>query len=257
MEGEHVTEAAANIVSEFETQINSRITEWAKNALYTTDPRFVFKREIIASSGVFLVKKRYILHVVDDEGTPVDKFKYTGLEVVRSTTPKQVKKILKSIIETALLTASVTETNKKYREAYDEFLKLEPDEIALRTSANNIDKYAEGASLTSFALKTPSHIKAAIAYNLLLAVHKLDHKLEQIHSGSKIKKLYCKPNKYNLDAIAYQLTLPPEFGLDVDYDRMFANLVTEPINALYSSLKWTLPRIGKEVQTNLWDLFGT
>ena len=32
-------------------------------------------------------KKRYVLHVLDDEGFAIDKFKYTGVEVVRSTMP--------------------------------------------------------------------------------------------------------------------------------------------------------------------------
>ena len=50
--------------------------------------------------GVFLQKKRYVIHVLDDEDIPTNKFKYTGVEVVRSTMPAPIKPYVKKIIET-------------------------------------------------------------------------------------------------------------------------------------------------------------
>ena len=251
-----INEKVHEIVDELDRVVNTEILEWAKKELFSIDPRYVFKREVISDVGIFLQKKRYILHVLDEEGVSVDKFKYTGIELVRSTTPKKVKKFIEQIIQTALLTQNLKQTNEVYRQGYEEFLKLDPNDVAARTSINNLDKYSEGASLAKFNDKTPSHVKGAIAYNILRKQLKLDDKFEEIQTGQKVKKLYCVKNKYGLDAITYVSTLPPEFGLKPDWDRMFAKLVTQPTERLYDAIGWSLPEIGKEIQTDLFEMFG-
>ncbi|NCV77465.1 MAG: hypothetical protein EBW18_00160, partial [Burkholderiaceae bacterium] len=84
-----VTEESHKIVNALDEYVNTEILNWARKELFSIDPRYVFKREIISDVGIFLQKKRYILHVLDEEGVATDKFKYTGIELVRSTTPKK------------------------------------------------------------------------------------------------------------------------------------------------------------------------
>jgi len=244
------------IVDKLDKHVNTEILEWARNELFSIDPRYVFKREVIADVGVFLQKKRYILHVLDEEGVAVDKFKYTGIELARSTTPKKVKKFIEDIIKTALLTQSFKQTNEVYRNSYQEFKKLDPNDVAARTSINNLDKYSQGASLNKFKNATPSHVKGAIAYNILLKNYGLEDRYEAIQTGQKVKKIYCQKNKFGLDAITYVTELPNEFGFNVDWDKMFSKLVTQPTERLYQSIGWFLPEVGKEVQTDLFDMFG-
>lgn len=244
------------IVEKIDTHVNSKILEWSRKELFSIDPRYVFKREVIADVGIFLQKKRYILHVLDEEGVAVDKFKYTGIELARSTTPKKVKKFIEDIIKTALLTQDKKQTNDVYRKGYELFQTLNPNDVAARTSINNLDKYAKGASLYKFQNKTPSHVKGAIAYNILIKDLKLDDKYEAVQAGQKVKKLYCAKNKYGLDAITYVTELPNEFGINVNWDKMFLKLVTQPTERLYEAIGWDLPEIGKETQTDLFDLFG-
>lgn len=244
------------IVDDIDKHVNTEILTWANKELFSKDPRYVFKREVISDVGIFLQKKRYILHVLDEEGVPTNKFKYTGIELVRSTTPKKVKGLIESIIKTSLLTENIKKANEVYRISYEEFCKLDPNDIAARTSINNLDKYAQGASLYKYKKGTPSHVKGAIAYNILIKELSLDSKLETIQTGQKVKKVYCAKNKYGLDAITYVSTLPKEFGIDVDWDKMFSKLVTQPIERLYDAIGWTLPQIGKEVQTDLFELFS-
>jgi DNA polymerase elongation subunit (family B) len=50
--------------------------------------------------------------------------------------------------------------------------------------------------------------------------------------------------------------LPEEFGIKIDWDKMFSKLVTQPIERLYEAIGWSLPEIGKEVQTDLFEMFG-
>jgi DNA polymerase elongation subunit (family B) len=251
-----ITEEVHKIVNTLDEYVNVEILEWARKELYSIDPRYVFKREIISDVGIFLQKKRYILHVLDDEGVAVDKFKYTGIELVRSTTPKKVKKFIENIIKTSLLTQDFKKTNEVYRTRYEDFQKLDPNDIAARTSINNLEKYMEGASLYKYKKGTPSHVKGAIAYNILIKECKIADKHEAIQSAQKVKKLYCAKNKYGLDAICYISTLPEEFGIKIDWDKMFSKLVTQPTERLYEAIGWSLPQIGKEIQTDLFELFG-
>jgi DNA polymerase elongation subunit (family B) len=254
--GEDIAPKVNEIVDDIDRVLNEEILNWARTNLFSLDPRFAFKREVIADVGVFLQKKRYILHVLNNKGIKVNKFKFVGVELVRSTTPKKVKTFIERITKTALLTRSAKSSNEEYRKSYDDFKRLDPDDISLRTSINNLEKYAEGASLMKFKDATPSHVKGAIAFNILIKQLKLDDKLEAIQTGQKVRKMYCTKNKYGLDAISYSTTLPKEFGLSVDWDRMFAKLVTQPIERLYEAIGWSLPEIGKEVQTDLFEMFG-
>lgn len=251
-----INPAVNQIVDDIDSEVNKEILNWAKSDLYSIDPRFAFKREVIADVGVFLQKKRYILRVLNNKGIKTDKFKFVGVELVRSTTPKKVKKFIEHVTKTALLTRSIKEANEAYRSGYEAFCKLHPDDVALRTSINNLEKYAEGASLYKFKDATPSHVKGAIAYNILIKQLGLSDKLEAIQTGQKVKKMYCTKNKYGLDAISYTASLPDEFGLKVDWDRMFEKLVTQPVERLYDAIGWTLPAIGKELQTDLFELLG-
>jgi len=256
LEGDKINPVVYSLVSDIDKEVNTEILNWAKNELFSIDPRYVFKREAIADVGVFLQKKRYILRVLDNKGIPMDKFKFVGVELVRSTTPKKVKKFIENITKTALLTKNPKTTNEVYRNSYEEFCKLSPDDVALRSSINNLEKYAEGASLFKFQNATPSHVKGAIAYNILVKKNNLDLKLELIRTGQKVKKLYCKKNSYGLDAISYPVAFPEEFNLQVDWDKMFAKLVTQPVERLYEAIDWITPNLNKEVQTDLFELLG-
>ena len=111
-------------IQEIEDYLNEGITKWARKALLTNDPRFVFKRECIADVATFLQKKRYVMHILDDEGIKENKFKYTGVEVVRTTMPNAIKPYAKGIIETMLSTQDLGKTNKIFNEAYDTFKTL-------------------------------------------------------------------------------------------------------------------------------------
>ena len=163
---------------------------------------------------------------------------------------------MESIIKTGLLTENIKQTNDIYKNSYEEFCKLDPNDIAARTSINNLEKYAKESSLYKYKKGTPSHVKGAIAYNILIKELKIDDKFEAIQSSQKVKKLYCAKNKYGLDAISYVSVLPSEFNIKIDWDKMFSKLVTQPTERLYEAIGWHLPVIGKDTQTDLFELFG-
>jgi len=252
-----ITDEASKIVDEIDEVLNKDINTWAKNDLYTTDPRFLFKREVIAESGVFLMKKRYILHVNDNEGKKVDKFKYVGVEVAKSTISKEIKGFIKNIMNTTLISKSAKITNAVYKKAYEDFKDLNIDDIAFRISVNNYSKYSKSVIINTFEKGTPVHVKASISYNLLLKELNIEDKYERINSNQKVKWFYLKKNIYGLDAIAYPSEYPIEFNIfQIDYKRMFEKQLVNAIERLYASVNWMLPDVGNQTTTNLFDLFS-
>ena len=220
-----VSEEANKVIDDLDVYLNEGINELAKQQLFTLDPRYVFKREVISDAGTFLMKKNYVLHVVDDEGKKVSKYKYVGVKVAKSTVSKQVKHGLKKVMETLLTTKNEKKTNAVYKEVYEEFKSLTIDDMAERTAVHNLEEYAEKASLHKFESGTPYHVKASIAYNILLKELDVEDKYERIVSDQKIKLFYLKKNPYNLDAIAYASEYPKEFAvLKIDIDKMFYKL---------------------------------
>lgn len=256
-EDSKVTNEMHQLVKDVDAELNSKIRTWAVGALNSKDPRFVFKREVICDAGIFLRKKRYILHVLDQEGVPKNKFKYVGVEIARSSTPAVIKEFIKRVLETAITTNSSLESNKVFREIYNEFKSLPVEDIAIRKNIKEYEKYAKRATQHSMGKGTPIHVSSSIHYNNLLERLGIDSKYEPIQSGNKIKYFYTSPNKYNIKSIAFTNYYPEELkDIKVDYETMFIKIVTPLIQSVYDAINWRLPNLTHETQTDLFDLFG-
>jgi DNA polymerase elongation subunit (family B) len=265
--GGKVTKRVHDIVNDIEKHLNDKIMEWGQTVLNSKDCRFVFKRESISDVGLFLQKKRYILHILDDEGISVNKFKYTGVEVVRTTMPKAIKPYVKKIITTMLLTKDFTETNKVLNEAYDIFKSLSLEDIAFvmgisKYKTESRDEYGNVKDRCN-GFKTykgmPIHVKSAYHYNLLLDKYGLENKYEQISSGDKVRYFYVKqPNKFGIKSIAYKYYYPKEFEdvLVPDTELMFNKIIYSVIERLYESVNWKPRKPGEMVQTDLFELLS-
>ena len=246
-------------IQRIEDKLNEGIGVWARKALLTKDPRFVFKRECIADVGVFLQKKRYVMHILDDEGIKENKFKYTGVEVVRTTMPNAIKPYAKEIIETMLSTQSLAKTNKILNETYEVFKTLSPEELAFVMGVKGYEKYAVQCNEFTTTKGMPIHVKSAYFYNLMLDKLNTGNRYESISSGDKVRYMYVEqPNKYGLESIGFKYEYPEEFKeiFKPDYDKMFEKILFQSIQRFYDNVKWTARRPTDNVQTELFELFG-
>jgi len=244
-------------VQDIEDYLNKEIIKWGQSALGSTDCRLNFKREAIADSGLFLQKKRYVLHVLDEEGIPCDKFKYTGVEVVRTTMPAPIKPYVKKIIETMLTTRDLTMTNKIFNETYDIFKNLSIEDIAFVMGIKGYEKYAAQCDGFKTAKHMPIHVKAAYFYNILLDKFNTGKKYEKISSGDKVRFFYAKqPNRYGISTIGYKYSFPKEFAesFEIDHELMFEKIIFSVMERFYEAVNWKLLSPGSQVQTDLFDL---
>lgn len=246
-------------VEKIESHLNTEITSWAIKALRTQDSRFVFKRECIADVGVFLQKKRYVMHILDDEGIKVDKFKYTGVEVVRTTMPNAIKPYAKKIIETMLIHKSLSKTNDILSETYDTFKTLLPEDIAFVMGVKGYDKYAPKCRDLNIVKGMPIHVKAAYLHNYINRKLEIENKYEDITSGDKTRYLYVQtPNKYGIEVIGFKNNFPDEYRdiFKVDYELMFEKILFNSIERFYQGVNWQIRKPSENVTCELFDLFA-
>jgi len=254
-----VTPAVYDEVEKVEEHLNKEITKWSDKVLNSCDSRFVFKRECISDIGIFLQKKRYVMHILDDEGIPVNKFKYTGVEIVRTTMPNAIKPYVKNIIETMLMTKSLTKTNDAFLDTYNKFKELPLEDYAFVMGIKNYDKYADQCDGFNVCKGMPIHVKASYLYNKLLERYELSKKYEAINSGDKVRYFYVtQPNRYGIPCLGYKYYFPQEFKdkFKPDIEMMFDKIVFSSVERFYDAVKWQLKRPGEQVQTDLFELLG-
>lgn len=254
-----ITDFAYKQAEAVEQYLNQEITKWSAKALNSKDSRFVFKRECMTDVGVFLQKKRYVLRVLDDEGIPTNKFKYTGVEVVRSTIPAPIKPYIKKIIETMMDTENRSVTNDVFLEAYEKFKELPVEDYSFVMGISDYEKYADRCNGFVTCKGMPAHVKAAYHYNTLLEKLDLSGDYEAIETGDKVRYFYVnQPNKYGINAIAYKYYYPDEFKkvFDPDIEKMFEKIIFSIIERFYEAVNWKLSKPSAQVQTDLFDLLG-
>lgn len=254
-----ITQDFHTMVHNIETYLNTEIKKWCEKSLNSLDSRIVFKREAICDVGVFLQKKRYVIHVLDEEGIPTDKFKYTGVEIARTTMPAPLKPLAKKIVETMLLSQDQQKTSEVVAQTYELFKTLPVSDISFVTGLKGYEKYAVKCDGFKTVKSMPLHVKAAYMHNTLLNLLKIDKKYEKISSGDKIRYFYVKqPNRYGISAIAYKYYYPEEFAkiFEPDHDVMFDKIMFSAIERFYDSVDWSIQKPGEVTQCDLFSFLS-
>lgn len=254
-----VTPDALKVINEIDDRLNTEIVQWSKKRHNSLDPRFVFKRETICDTALFLEKKMYILHIIDKEGyKPKDPFVYKGIELARSTLSKEVKVLIKNVVESVILSGNKSESDIIFAESYRKFKQMDAVTISKRAKVSDIEKYQKRSDGFKIHKGTPMHVKGSIYYNLLLKSYGVDHVHEKITNGAKVKIFYANKNKYNIQVFSFLNEMPKEIIKDVtpNYDKMFEKNVYPPLERIYKCIGWEPPSFTETYHTNLLELFS-
>jgi hypothetical protein len=261
---EKATEEIANEVQLF---LNKSFDLFAKRFLNIDEHRFHIKQEVIAKSGLWIAKKRYVLWIINENGIQVNKIDVKGIDSVRSNFPKAFRKFLKQSLEDILKNATKVDIDEKVLSFKKNLLQLGIDEVAKPTSVKGIGKYTKhstnvmlGKTKSPFgnAIKgTPAHVKAAINYNNFLKYMGLDKQYVPLVESDKIKWAYLKQNPLGLEEIAFRgYDDPPEVTKFVeqyiDANKIFERELWSKLMDLYSAMKWSQP---SESEKNLSKFF--
>jgi DNA polymerase elongation subunit (family B) len=202
-------------------------------------------REIVASSGMFVKKKKYALHVVDNEGETVDKMKFVGLDTIKTTIPPEIAKSLNEFIERLL---RGEEWNNIATDIVNlkEWIKTTTDvmRIGLPKGVKNVEKYTTNF-LNDNTTRLPGHVAASIFYNESLQKYK-DHASLPITSGMKIKVFYLnqKYGRFHSIAIPTDIETVPKWFLKnftIHRNKHIERLVDKPLGNIITAINKEVP----------------
>lgn len=205
-------------------------------------------REIISDKSIFLSKKRYILHVVNDEGKKVDKLKIMGVELKKSDTPAIVKNMLSRLVDLMLDGGTMQDAHTLIKEMKDEYADAPIREIARPMSVKGLKKYNDEFEMTGKMDGFPYNVRAAMFYN-----KKCSKSNKPIVAGDKIGIVYIKNPESKYIGFPIEINEFPEFmnELVIDYDTQWDKAYKKLVSYM-SALGWDIESRKKKKRESLF-----
>jgi hypothetical protein len=219
-------------------------------------------RELVASKGLFIKKKRYGVLIFDNEGVRLDthgkpgKMKAMGLDLKRSDTPKVVQEFLSDLLMDVLTGAVKDDIIVKVKEFKLQFAERPAWEKGTPKRVNNLTKYTAAEKQQGKA-NMPGHVRAAMNWNNLKRMHG-DNYSTSIVDGMKTIVCKLKDNPLGLTSVGYptdETHIPTWFKeLPFDDDNMESTIVDQKVENLLGVLKWDIAE-STDIKTTFDDLF--
>ena len=246
-------------------EVNSTFPEFMLDAFHCPRSRGeVIKagREIVASKGLFITKKRYAVLYYDKEGKRLDvdgksgKIKAMGLDLKRSDTPEFMQKFLEEILTKVLNGSQETEILDRISEFRTEFKARPGWEKGSPKRANNITDY-QAKEVKAGKANMPGHVRASINWNTLKRMNGDKYSM-QITDGAKVIVCKIKDNPLGYTSVAYpvdELRLPKWFqDLPFNHAEMETTIINNKLDNLIGVLEWDLE---STTQTNTFGSLFT
>lgn len=236
-------------------------------------------KELVASTGLFIKKKKYAVLMYEKDGKRLDtpkpgqnepspgKLKAMGLDLKRSDTPKFMQKFLEKVLM-ELLTGGDKKTIMSDVTAFRETFKARPPvEKGSPKKVNNLT--AKGDLLKSTQIRDlfrsiggkaniPGHVRASINWNYLCDINN-DKFSMRITDGARIIVCKLKRNPDQIDSIAYPMDEPhlPQWFLDLPFDEeaMEEAIIDKKMSNLLGVLNWDFEETKKRPGDDFFD-FG-
>lgn len=205
-------------------------------------------RELVATKGLFITKKRYAVLIYDKEGKRLDtggkpgKVKAMGLDLKRSDTPKVVQDFLSEILLDVLTDIPKNQILDKIKQFKINFQNLPAWEKGTPKRVNNLTKYTAMAEANSKA-NLPGHVRAAYNWNKLRKMNSDNYSMS-IVDGMKTIVCKLKNNPMGFTSVGYptdESHIPQWFkDLPFDSDTMETTIVDKKIENLLGVLNWRI-----------------
>jgi DNA polymerase elongation subunit (family B) len=219
-------------------------------------------RELVASKGLFIKKKRYAVLIYDLEGARLDshgkpgKVKAMGLDLKRSDTPKVVQDFLSELLTAVLTGAKQEEIYDRVREFKIAFQDRPAWEKGTPKRVNNLTKYGKEEERLGRA-NMPGHVRAALNWNNLRRMHGDNYSLA-IVDGMKTIVCKLKDNALGYTSVGYPTDEShiPQWFKDLPFDDslMEATIVDQKVENLLGVLDWDIPS-HTDIKTTFDSLF--
>lgn len=212
-----------------------------------------FELERVSESIINIAKKKYIQHIVYEDGISHDRLTYLfpkGVELIRSSTPLFAREKIIEIVKYLFAHPddfNIRDLIKLVKNLRTEFELADINDISMQSSCSRYeDKIIDDKDKLEFVSGAHFAVKASAYHNYLLYKNKeYQQKYEFIKSGTKIKYYYCKDTKLNKIFAYIRGSYPMEFSPDICYDAQFEKAILSPINSIIQPLG--MPTITKRL----------
>jgi DNA polymerase elongation subunit (family B) len=214
-------------------------------------------REVVASKGLFITKKRYAVLIYDKEGKRKDKdgelgeIKAMGLDLKRADTPEFMQRFLEKILLMVLNGQDKQDVIDAINEFRTAFKERPGWEKGTPKRVNNLTKHTEVFEKTGKC--GVGHAMAAINWNRFKKAHGDQASLD-ITDGMKVIVCKLKSNPMGITSIAYpidEMRLPEWFKeMPFDHGAMEETIINNKVENLIGVLDWD---IRASDQTNTFE----
>ena len=222
-------------------------------------------RESVATSGLFITKKRYAILIYDLEGFRTDqdgkpgKIKAMGLDLKRSDTPVYIQNFLSELLLMVLSDNTEEQVLDKITQFRNEFKTRPGWEKGSPRRANNIGEYSKKEARLGKA-NMPGHVRASINWNTLKRMNS-DKYSQEIMDGMKVIVCKLKKNPLDFTSVAYpvdELRIPEWFKeLPFDDATMESTVIDNKLGNLLGVLGWDIKSTeSNNTFNNLFDFGG-
>ncbi len=205
-------------------------------------------REIVASTGLFITKKRYAVLFYDKDGKRYDvggkpgKVKAMGLDLKRSDTPKVIQEFLSDILNDVLNGVTKEPIIEKIRDFKYKFKERPGWEKGSPKRVNNLTMYGN-KEIKEGKANMPGHVRAALNWNNLRRMNSDNYSMA-VTDGMKVIVCKLRPNPLGWTSIAYptdEQHLPKWFTeLPFNDSEMEATVIDGKVDNLLGVLDWDL-----------------
>jgi len=273
---EKMIQFSIDALSEVCNKIN-RFYEYMVPKIFNVAPeknRIKIVPDVIAEKALWVAKKRYaMLKVFDMEKMkPVKdkqgnegKLEVKGIDVVRSSFPRAFQKFASGMLNSILRNVPQAELDERIMIFEEGIAEKSIYDLCKTSSVRFISKDEKNdynpptRKLFQFINKSPAQVRAALAYNDLLKVWKLDRQFEKITHSEKIKWCYLLPNDFYIEALAIKGddTDPDEIlnfiTTHIDRNKMYQRELKSKLGDIYEAISWKYPNRGSQLAEQTFD----
>ena len=230
--------------------------------------------DVVAKKALWVVKKRYAMLKVYDMETlkPVKdkkgregKLEVKGIDVVRSSFPAAFRKFASDALDSLLRGVPQAELDERIMTFEENIANVPVTDLAKTSSVRFVSRNGEDdynpstRKLFQFINKSPAQVRAALAYNDLLKVWKLDRQFEKITHSEKVKWVYLLPNDFYVEALAMKGddTDPDEIlnfvAAHIDRNKMYERELKSKLGDIYEAIGWRYPNRGSQLASQTFN----
>lgn len=277
---EDMTKFTIDTVKEMADKINEFYAEMVP-ATFNVAPdknRIKIVGDVVAKKALWVAKKRYVMlkvwdmekdEAVKDKKGNEGKMEVKGIDTVRSSFPAAFRKFASEILDMLLRGSTRECIDTKILEFEENIGNHSIFDLGKTTSVKFISMNGEnnynppGRKAFQFVNKSPVGVKAALAYNDLLSVWKLDKEVEKIMTSQKVKWVYLLPNDFHIEQLAMKADdTDPDKILEfitnhIDRKGMYESELKSKLEEIYTVVGWKFPNRASQLAESVFDFTDT